>query len=203
LIGILAQNFNRKKFLSHVSLLLSQYPFFNQAKDYLKIQAQKLPLYFIQLVDFLPKHLMEVYLHFKEVNSDYSQAVADEFNDGQESEENIKYMWEDELKVTDDVVDFKIRNKAIYTLKGAYADGTSFSFDIPDMSICECKTASGNIIQFAVSGKIIKNTDKKTSKDGKEIRFTYFLKDQLPVENPFPGVYILAKDFPRELKGQA
>ncbi|MBA3901215.1 MAG: hypothetical protein H0X62_13580 [Bacteroidetes bacterium] len=144
---------------------------------------------------------MEVYLHFKEINSDYSQDIADEFHEGQESEENIKCTWEDELKVTEDVVDFKIRNKAIYTIQGAYPDGKSFSFDIPDMSICECKTAFGNTIQFAVSGKIIKNTDKKTSKDGNTIRFTYFLKDQFPVENPFPGVYILAKDFPKELLG--
>jgi hypothetical protein len=143
---------------------------------------------------------MEVYLHFKEINSDYSQAVADEFNEGQESEENIKYMWEDELMVTEDVVDFKIRNKTTYTLQGSYADGTAFSFEIPEMSICECKTASGNIIQFAVSGKLIKDTDKKTSKDGKQIRFTFFLRDKFPVENPFPGVYILSKDFPKELK---
>jgi hypothetical protein len=144
---------------------------------------------------------MEVYVHFKELNSDFSQDVADKYHAGKESQDNIKCTWEDELQVTEDVVDFKIRNKTLYTLKGLYPNGNEFSYDIPDVTICECKTASGNIIQFAVSAKIIKKTDKKVSSDGNLTRFTFFLKDQFPVENPFPGVYIYSRDFPKELRG--
>ena len=143
---------------------------------------------------------MEVYVHFKEVNSDYSQDIADKFHEGKESEDNIKYTWEDELKVTENVIDFKILNRSIYKLKGTFPDNTPFSFDIPEMTILECKAASGNIIQFAVSRKLIKHTEKKHNAKRNLLRFYFFLKDTFPTENPFPGVYILTTDFPSELK---
>ncbi|HET6243130.1 MAG: hypothetical protein H0V01_09750 [Bacteroidetes bacterium] len=143
---------------------------------------------------------MEVYIHFKEVNSDFSKQIADQFFEGKESEDNIKYSWEDEVKITEDVVDFKIINRAVYNLKGNFADDKAFSFDIPDMTICESKTISGNIVQFAVSGKLIKQTEKRYDNQKEIMHFYFYLFDRFPVKNPFPGVYILAKHFPEELK---
>ncbi|MDQ3191141.1 MAG: hypothetical protein M3Q58_06080 [Bacteroidota bacterium] len=143
---------------------------------------------------------MEVYVHFKEINSDFSKEIADQFFQGKESEENIKFPWEDEVKISEDVIDFKIINRAVYNLKGNFPDGKSFSFEIPDMTICESKTAGGNIVQFAVSGRLIKGTEKKYNTQKEVMHFYFYLKDKLSSENPFPGVYILTKHFPAELK---
>jgi hypothetical protein len=144
---------------------------------------------------------MEVYIHFIELNSDFSRDIADQFHNGKESEDNIMCTWEDELKVAEDVVDFKIKNKTTYTLEGSFSDESHFKFEIPDMTVCECTLASGTISRFAVSSKLIKKTEKKLTGGGNKVRFYFYLRDNLPSENPFPGVYILSKDFPKELKG--
>jgi hypothetical protein len=141
---------------------------------------------------------MNLFVHFIELDSDFDQEYADTKHNGEESEENIKYSWEDELKVNGDVIDMKIINNATYTLKGVFADNKPFSFDIPNVSICEYQFKSGEKEQFAVSKKLIKKTDKKTLKNG-DMHFYFFLKDTFEVENPIDGLYIIEEDFPKEL----
>ena len=48
---------------------------------------------------------MKVTISFKEVNSDFDVEYAERTHEGQESEDNIKYNWEDELEVAGDVTD--------------------------------------------------------------------------------------------------
>ena len=55
---------------------------------------------------------MELIVHFIQVNSQFNQTMADNIHGGEESEDNIKYLWEDELKVAEAVTDFKINNNA-------------------------------------------------------------------------------------------
>ncbi len=143
---------------------------------------------------------MDLYLHFILVNSEFNIGLATDLYEGQESEDNIKHMWEDELKVSEPVKDFKIRNNAIYKLAGYYPDNSQFSFDIWDMTIVECNTESGNQMQFAVSKKLLKNTEKVVDEKSGDTHLTFYLRDTLPMENPMDGVYILKSDFPKELK---
>ena len=42
---------------------------------------------------------MKVTLNIKLVNSKFNQAYADKDNEGEETEDNIKYLWEDEFEV--------------------------------------------------------------------------------------------------------
>ncbi|MBL7883051.1 MAG: hypothetical protein JNL69_03210, partial [Bacteroidia bacterium] len=104
---------------------------------------------------------MNLHLHFIQVNSEFSQGFADDLHDGQESEDNIKHLWEDELKVSEPVKEFKIKNNTQYTLAGYFSDNTSFSFEINDMTVIECITDKGSKMQFAVSKKLLKKTDKQ------------------------------------------
>ncbi len=140
---------------------------------------------------------MKVTISFKEVNSEFDVEYAERSHDGQESEDNIKYNWEDELEVAGDVTDFMIRNNTTYTLAGEM-DGDSFSYDIDGMTICDCTTADGTVSRFAVSRKLIKETKKATQKNG-NVHFFFFLKDKHPHVNPMPGIYISKKDFPSAL----
>jgi hypothetical protein len=59
---------------------------------------------------------MDLHLHFILVNSEFNQGLADDLYGGEESEDNIKYLWEDELKVSEPIQDFKIKNNTTYTL---------------------------------------------------------------------------------------
>lgn len=140
---------------------------------------------------------MRVSVSFKEVNSAFDQDLADRHHDGDESEDNIRYNWEDELEVSADVTDFKIRNNVTYTLAGEL-DGKAFSYDIDGMCLCDCTAPDGSITRMAVSRKLIKDTKKAVKKNG-DIHFFFFLKDRHPHVNPMPGIYISKKDFPRSL----
>jgi hypothetical protein len=143
---------------------------------------------------------MDLYLHFILINSEFNQALADDLHDGKETEDNIKCLWEDELKVSEAVKEFKIKNNATYTLAGFFPDDKKFSFDIPEMTICNCLTESGKNMQFAVSKKLIRKTEKIIEEDKNETHMYFYLKDVLQLENPMNGVYILKSDFPKELK---
>ena len=143
---------------------------------------------------------MNLYLHFILVNSEFNQGIADDLSEGQETEDNIKYLWEDEFKVSEPVKEFKIKNNAIYTLAGSFPDDKEFSFDIWDMTIVDCLTVEGKNMQFAVSKKLWKKTEKIVNETEDEIHLYFYLRDGLPMENPMNGVYIIKQDFPKELK---
>ena len=145
---------------------------------------------------------MNLHLHFILVNSEFNQGIADDLNEGQESEDNIRYLWEDELKVSEPVKEFKIRNNAIYTLAGHFPDDKEFSFEIWDMTIVDCLTVNEKSMQFAVSKKILKKTEKIVNEEAGETHLYFYLKDLLPLENPMEGVYIIKQDFPKELKNK-
>lgn len=146
---------------------------------------------------------MNLHLHFILVNSEYNQGLANDLYEGQESEDNIKHLWEDEFQVSEPVKDFKIRNNAIYTLAGYFPDNTEFSFEVWDMTIVDCVTEAGKSMQFAVSKKLLKKTEKTVDDKTNETHLYFYLRDGLPLENPMNGVYILKQDFPKELKSAA
>jgi len=143
---------------------------------------------------------MNLYLHFILVNSEFNQGLADDLNEGEESEDNIKYLWEDELKVAEPIKEFKIKNNATYTLAGFFPDDKAFSFEIVDTTIVDCITESGKNMQFAVSKKLLKKTDKKVDEKMDETHLYFYLRDTFPLENPMDGIYILKQDFPKALK---
>lgn len=142
---------------------------------------------------------MNLFFHFILINPEFSQGFADDLYNGEESEENIKHLWEDELKVSEPVKEFKVRNNAEYTLAGYFPDNTEFRFDIPEVTVADCITEKGEKMQFAVSKKLIKKTQKIIDDKKEETHMYFYLRD-LPMENPMDGVYILKKDFPKELK---
>jgi hypothetical protein len=143
---------------------------------------------------------MNLHLHFILVNSEFNQGIADDLYEGQETEDNIKYLWEDEFKVSEPVKEFKIKNNAIYTLVGRFPDDKEFSFEIWDMTIVDCITIDGKNMQFAVSKKLLKKTEKIVNETEEETHLYFYLRDGLPMENPMNGVYIIKQDFPKELK---
>lgn len=143
---------------------------------------------------------MNLYLHFIQINSEFNQALANDLHEGKETEDNIKCLWEDELKVSEEVKEFKIKNNSTYMLEGFFPDNKKFSFEIPEMTTCDCITESGKNMQFAISKKLIKKTEKIIEEEKNETHMYFYLKDTLPLENPMNGVYIVKTDFPKELR---
>jgi hypothetical protein len=140
---------------------------------------------------------MKVTINVKLVNSKFNQAYADKENEGEETEDNIKYLWEDEFEVQGDVANLKVINNTIYLLKGLYPDNDEFCFEIPDMTVFECTMKDGSQTLIPFSKKAISKTEKTETKEG--IHFFVYLKSIKDIINPMQGVYIIKDDYPKEL----
>lgn len=140
---------------------------------------------------------MKLTITIKEVNSEFDYEYAEKSHNGRESSDNIKYNWEDQLELINDITDLKIRNRAVYILRGE-RDGQPFEYEIPDMTILDCTGADGSLTQFAFSRRILKDTKKSVTKEG-DVQFFVFLKDSAEQVNPVEGIYIHADDFPIDL----
>jgi len=140
---------------------------------------------------------MKVTINVKLVNSKFNQAYADKENEGEETEDNIKYLWEDEFEVQGNVTHFKVINNTTYILNGLYPNDDEFSFEIPDMTVLECTLDNGSVTLMPFSKKAISKTERTDTKGG--MTFYVQLKSVREVVNPMTGVYILKEDYPEEL----
>lgn len=140
---------------------------------------------------------MKVTLNIKLVNSKFNQAYADKDNEGEETEDNIKYLWEDEFDIKGNVKNFKVINNTTYLLKGLYPNDDEFCFEIPNMTVLECTMDDDSVTLLPFSKKAISKTDKVDSKDG--LYFNINLKSIYEIVNPMLGVYIIKEDYPKEL----
>lgn len=140
---------------------------------------------------------MIVTINVKLVNSQFNQAYADKENEGEETEDNIKYLWEDEFEVQGNVTNFKVVNNTTYLLNGLYPNDDEFSFEIPDMTVLECTLDNGSTTLLPFSKKAINKTEKVETKKG--MTFYVHLKSVREVLNPMTGVYIIKDDYPKEL----
>ena len=134
---------------------------------------------------------MKLNAHFYLLNDDFSPEYAEANFNGQESENNPRYEWEDELDVND-VKNIEIIRKGDYPLRGEFESGP-FEFNLPNMFLVVLELENGQQGAFAVSESILDSYKHEGN------RLEVFLKDYEPMSNPIPGVYIAAKEFPKEL----
>jgi hypothetical protein len=139
----------------------------------------------------LMPNYMKLNAHFYLLNDDFSPEYAEANFNGQESENNPLYEWEDELDVND-VKNIEIIRKGEYPLRGEFESG-SFEFNLPNMFLVVLELENGQQGAFAVSESILDSYKHEGN------RLEVFLKDYEPMSNPIPGVYIAAKEFPKEL----
>jgi hypothetical protein len=140
---------------------------------------------------------MSCKIHIYLLNDLYSQELADAEHEGNQSIDNIKYEWEDELSISSDVTSVTELTDVVYPLAGMNENDETFQFDIPNMRLFEiCSSDAPNVFvgaseSIVSSAKFDKTTDSYT--------IEIFLKDYEPMSNPTPGIYIAAKSFPKEL----
>ena len=132
---------------------------------------------------------VKVYL----LNDDFSQEYADTHNNGNESELNRHYEWQDELEVTSDVKKIEVIENGTYTLAGEM-EGRQFSYDVPKMRLFSVQSNDAMDLLIGCSESLL--ADYKV--EGNELLEIY-LKDYEPLSNPVPGVYIAAQEFPKDL----
>ena len=131
------------------------------------------------------------------LNDNYSQEHADAQHGGNESENNRKYLWEDELRINADIDEVILHENGIYFLKGEYPKGSFFEYDVPEMLLYEFKIKGSEPIFLGASKQIVYKHQLNENEDG--YKLLIYLKDNEPFSDPIPGIYIASKSFPKAL----
>jgi hypothetical protein len=137
--------------------------------------------------------IVNVYL----LNEHFSPEYAEAQHNGKESENNLRYEWEDEFAITSDVLSVTAIENASLPLQGEMPDGQIFSHEVSKMLLFEIASSDAPTTYVGASASIV---DSYTiDQSGEDIRLKIFLKDYEPMSNPIPGIYIASKEFPKEL----
>ena len=140
---------------------------------------------------------MKCIIHTYLLNEHFSPEYAEAHHGGKESENNLRYEWEDELAVNSEVMEVLEHRNASFPLQGELPDGKSFRHDVPGMRLVEIISSDAPSAFVGASESIVDSL----SITRKEAAFVVelFLKDYEPMANPIPGIYIASKEFPKEL----
>ena len=143
------------------------------------------------------KNIMHLNVHFYLMNEHFSQEHADAQNNGEESENNLRFEWEDELAINTDIKEILTHRNSIYTLEGERGDADFFAYDIPATLVFDIVSMDGEITQLACSESIVESFELIDEAANK--RLNVYLKEEEPHTNPIPGIYISLLEFPKEL----
>lgn len=140
---------------------------------------------------------MNCKIHTYLLNEFFSQEHADLHHDGNQSEDNLKYEWEDELEISSLVENVSELKNSTYHLAGNLGDGTSFSYPIENMRLVKIDSKDSPSVFIGASESILH--DLQISKNETSFTVELYIKDYEPLSNPIPGIYIGSKSFPKEL----
>ncbi len=140
---------------------------------------------------------MHCTFHAYLLNENYSQEHADAQHGGIESENNRKYLWEDELRITSEIDEVLLHESGVYFLKGEYPKGNLFEYEVADMLLYEFKIKDAESVFLGASAQIVEKHILE-KKDG-YYHLSLFIKDNEPFSDPVPGIYIASKSFPKAL----
>ena len=131
------------------------------------------------------------------LNDLYSQELADSQYNGEQSSDNKKYDWEDEIQVSSKVVDIIELKSESYFLEGSLGNGSNFSHEIPKMRLVKVTSSDAPDLYVGASESIL--SEIQITKSEKQCCIEIYIKDFEPMANPVPGIYIASKEFPKGL----
>ena len=136
-------------------------------------------------------------IHTYLLNDLYSQELADSQNNGEQTPDNKKYDWEDEMNVSSTVNDVEELKDSSYFLAGSLGDGSNFSIEVPKMRLLKITSSDVQDLFVGASESII--SEVRIIRNENHWKIEIFIKDLEPMANPIPGIYIASKEFPKEL----
>lgn len=140
---------------------------------------------------------MKFTAHFYLLNYDFSPEFAEANHNGEESENNRYYDWQDELSLKNGIKSIEVKRETSYFLKGERDNGTLFSEEVPQMMIFEILGEDGSITKMGCSEVLVEMYEIAEEED--EIILTVTMAENEPLSNPIPGIYIAASFFPKAL----
>lgn len=135
-------------------------------------------------------------IHFYLLNDHYSQEYADERNNGEPTEMNRKYLWEDEFSITQNVTSVESRGYEVYPLQGTSGD-EPFIEEIADMRLFYLMNRDAPVAVVGCSEVLLDSYS--IVENGNEIVIEAYMKGEEPLANPVHGIYIASRYFPKSL----
>ena len=136
-------------------------------------------------------------IHTYLLNDLYSQELADSQNKGEQTPDNKKYDWEDEMSISSRVKEVEELIDSSYFLAGSLGDGSNFSIEVPKMRLLKITSSDAQDLYVGASESII--SEVRINRNEIHWKIEIFIKDLEPMANPIPGIYIASKEFPKEL----
>jgi hypothetical protein len=136
-------------------------------------------------------------VHFYVLNEHFSIEHAEAHHNGEPSEMNRKYRWEDELNVTTNTTDVKEEEKTSYFLQGEMPNGDQFKHEVKGMRLFHVFDGEQLTAQIGCSETILDSFTLNKEEDAFVLKV--YIKDNEPLANPVPGIYIASQEFPKEL----
>lgn len=140
---------------------------------------------------------MKCHINVYMLNEHFSQEHADAQHNGQPSENNRLYDWEDDLRITSNVTEVIEHRKASFPLQGVLPNGTEFNHEVKNMFLFEIQSADQPSTFVGCSESML-DSFEKTIED-ETVFLKIFIRDYEAYANPIPGIYIASKEFPKEL----
>ena len=106
---------------------------------------------------------MKYTIHTYLLNDLYSQELADSQNNGEQTPDNKKYDWEDEINISSRVNDLEELKDSSYFLAGSLSDGSNFSIEVPKMRLLKITSSDAPDLYVGASESIISEVFYKTS----------------------------------------
>lgn len=132
---------------------------------------------------------------FYKLNDDFSPEYAEAQNNGDPSQDNRLFEWEDELALKNDIKNIEVEENAVFTLRGV-RNGNEFEEQIEGMILFNIVGQDDSVTQMACSQELI---EKYEVNEGNDLQLEVYLKGEEPLSNPVPGIYIALQQFPKNL----
>jgi hypothetical protein len=142
---------------------------------------------------------MRLQIIFKQPNLDFDQQYANEFQGGKESDGNWKDLWSVTHEFEEEVDDIRVIKEDNFQIDGEILQGQRVSLTLPKMKIIECIRNEKVIYKAAVSNDLVLKPQKSPDRKHNVIRFYYYFNARTDFVKLGSLVYILKKDFPKEL----
>lgn len=140
---------------------------------------------------------MKCHINVFMLNEHFSQEHADANFGGKPSANNRLYDWEDEMRITSNVVQINEHRKASFPLQGVLPDGKEFKYDVTNMFLFEIVSDNGPTTYIGCSESILDSFEN--TQEGDTYLLKLFIRDYEAYANPIPGIYIASQEFPKEL----
>ena len=135
-------------------------------------------------------------IHIYLLNDHYSQEYADEHNNGEPSEMNRKFLWEDEFAIKTNVTRIDSRGYETYPLQGKNGN-EPFTEEIKDMRLFYLMDMDAPVAVVGCSEVLLDSYS--IQENAEEIVLEAYMKGEEPLANPVTGIYIASRYFPESL----